>query len=447
LITFEANVHFFMNIPRLYDRLVASNQLRYESGQVIYWMSRDQRVNDNWAFLYAYFHSLQHKVPLRVCFCVVKNYPGAIESHLSYMMQGLRRVANDLTNLRIPFDLLEGDPVALIPDYIIRYKVGFLVGDFDPLRIKQQWLNTLIDVLKIPYHVVDAHNIVPFTIASGKAEYGAYTLRPKINKVLNDFFIPFPEVDVMKNQEDANGIPDLLKDVVVIDNPIDSIDNFINNNLKLYNEYANNPVMDITSRISALLHFGQVSSQRVALEVLEHYPDDENRKSYLEQIIIRKELSDNFCYYNKNYDSPDGFPSWAKKTLMDHMNDKRDYLYSLCEFEESRTHDSLWNAAQNQMRKTGFMHNYMRMYWAKKILEWTKSPQEAMEIAIYLNDKYELDGRDPNGYAGIAWSIGGVHDRAWGERPVFGKIRFMNERGCRNKFDVNEYVKINLIEK
>jgi deoxyribodipyrimidine photo-lyase len=164
------------------------------------------------------------------------------------------------------------------------------------------------------------------------------------------------------------------------------------------------------------------------------------REDFLEELIIRRELSDNFCFYNPDYDEFKGFPDWAKKTLDEHRKDTREYVYSLKEFEAGQTHDELWNAAQMEMVKKGKMHGYMRMYWAKKILEWTASPEEALKTAISLNDKYELDGRDPNGYVGISWSIGGVHDRAWGERPIFGKIRYMSYNGCRSKFDVKKYI-------
>lgn len=161
----------------------------------------------------------------------------------------------------------------------------------------------------------------------------------------------------------------------------------------------------------------------------------------MEELIVRRELADNFCYYEPNYRKISAFPAWALETLAKHEADEREYLYDLVDFEEARTHDPLWNAAQNQMVYTGYMHGYMRMYWAKKILEWTPDPQTAMDVAIDLNDRFNLDGRDPNGYAGIAWSMGGVHDRAWQERPVFGKIRYMNYNGCKRKFDVEKYIK------
>jgi deoxyribodipyrimidine photo-lyase len=165
-------------------------------------------------------------------------------------------------------------------------------------------------------------------------------------------------------------------------------------------------------------------------------------ESFLEELIVRRELSDNFCSHTPDYDSFSCFPSWARETLDRHRHDPRQYLYGPEQFEGAATHDPLWNAAQSEMVRTGKMHGYLRMYWAKKILEWSASPEEALETAILLNDRYELDGRDPNGYAGIAWSIGGVHDRPWPERPVYGKIRSMTFQGCRKKFDVDAYVRM-----
>ncbi|MBP1734596.1 MAG: Deoxyribodipyrimidine photo-lyase photolyase (Photoreactivating enzyme), partial [Deltaproteobacteria bacterium] len=216
---------------------------------------------------------------------------------------------------------------------------------------------------------------------------------------------------------------------------------FIEGKLGRYDSDRNDPNKDGQSGLSPFLHFGHISAQRIALEVMKENAAGESRDAFLEELIIRRELSDNFCFYNDQYDSVGGFPEWAKKTLNQHGKDKRPYLYSLEDFEGAKTHDDLWNAAQIEMVKRGKMHGYMRMYWAKKILEWTQSPEEAMNIAIYLNNRYELDGRDPNGYAGIAWSIGGVHDRAWNERNVFGKIRYMSYNGCRSKFNTDSYIK------
>jgi deoxyribodipyrimidine photo-lyase len=345
-----------------------------------------------------------------------------------------------------------------------------LVTDFNPLRIKQQWKKQVNENIKIPFYEVDAHNIVPCWIASPKQEYGAYTIRPKIKKLLPEFLDEFPKVKKQKapspnslpketpTEQEGNLKCDELRKSLKIDLSVKEVDwiksgekaainmlqNFITEKLHRYDSERNDPNSDSVSDLSPYLHFGQISSQRIALEVYKSDCSDDSKEAFLEELIIRKELSDNFCFYNENYDSINSFPDWAKKTLNAHADDPREYLYSLKEFEEAKTHDDLWNAAQLQMVNTGKMHGYMRMYWCKKIYEWTRSAEEAMKFSIYLNDKYELDGRDPNGYTGIAWSIGGVHDRAWFERDVFGKIRYMNYNGCKSKFDVAQYIRNNL---
>ena len=214
--------------------------------------------------------------------------------------------------------------------------------------------------------------------------------------------------------------------------------------LASYETQRNDPTVDGQSNLSPYLHFGHISAQRVAFDIQESDAPKKDKDVFLEELIVRRELSDNFCFYNENYDSFEGFPSWARTSLAKHRNKPREYIYSREQFEYASTHDKLWNAAQREMVTLGKMHGYMRMYWAKKILEWSKSPELAMEIAIYMNDKYELDGRDPNGYTGIAWSIGGVHDRAWGERRIFGKVRFMSYHGCKGKFDTEQYIKRNI---
>jgi len=223
------------------------------------------------------------------------------------------------------------------------------------------------------------------------------------------------------------------------------LDEFISNRLKDYDTYRNDPNKKGQSDLSSYLHFGQLSAQHVALEVRNAKIEEKEKNAFLEELIVRRELADNFCFYNQYYNDFEGFPDWARKTLNDHRKDKREYIYPADVFEQAGTHDELWNAAQIEMNRTGKMHGYMRMYWAKKILEWTKNPEEAIKTSIYLNDKYELDGRDPNGYTGIAWSIGGVHDRPWFERPVFGKIRYMSSRGPQKKFDVQKYIANNSV--
>lgn len=206
-----------------------------------------------------------------------------------------------------------------------------------------------------------------------------------------------------------------------------------------YDKDRNDPGLDGQSSLSAYLHFGQISAQRVAKEVKKSDSPVKAKKAFLEELIVRRELSDNFCYYNKNYNKFDCLPELAKKTLDIHRHDKKAYVYSLAQLELAETHDEFWNAAQHQLIDTGKMHGYMRMYWGKKIIEWSQSPEEAFQIALYLNDKYELDSRDPNGYAGLAWCFG-LRDRAWPERKIFGKIRYMNADGLKRKLDMEKYV-------
>jgi len=210
-------------------------------------------------------------------------------------------------------------------------------------------------------------------------------------------------------------------------------------NLKLYEEHGSNPDYDVTSKLSPYLHFGQISPAYIYKRIKWN---DIKAEDFLEQLIVRRELSFNYIYYNDNYNQKltDILPDWAVETLEEHESDKREYIYSREQLENYQTHDQYWNAAQKEMVLSGYMNGYMRMYWGKKILEWTQDPQKAFDIILYLNNKYFLDGRDPNGYAGAAW-IFGKHDRAWQERQIFGKVRYMNKNGLERKFDMEDYLK------
>ena len=422
-------------------------------------MQRDQRVHDNWALLYAQQIALEKNVPLYVVFNLVPNFLQATIRQYGFMLKGLEEVEHELKRFNISFLLLSGNPEIEIPKFVCESDSSSLVADFNPLKIVRQWKKSVAYKIEIPFCEVDTHNIVPCLAASDKLEFAAYTIRPKIQRLLPEFMDEFPSVKKMKHQDLANEKIDWreIRDSLQIDFDVHEVDwitpgensaqtaleNFIKNKLMNYSEKRNDPNSNAVSNLSPYLHFGQISAQRIALMIQPLIENSESYKSFLEELIVRRELSDNFCYFNKNYDSFEGFPAWAKISLNTHRNDKRNYLYSIEEFEKAKTDDELWNAAQLEMTLKGKMHGYMRMYWAKKILEWSSSPEEALKIAIYLNDKYELDGRDPNGYAGIAWSIGGVHDRAWFERTVYGKIRYMNYNGCAKKFDVKKYVENN----
>lgn len=427
------------------------------SGAVVYWMSRDQRVHDNWALLFAQKLALEKQKPLTVLFNLVPNFLEATIRQYGFMLKGLEQTEKELEQYNISFFLTLGDPENEIPTFLKNINASVLISDFDPLKIKRIWKRDVAKKIEIPFYEVDAHNIVPCLQVSNKVEFGAYTIRPKIQKLLPEFLDEFPELMKMKSNNLLSEKIDWQKaeKSLMINREVKEVDwlkpgeqnaqqvlkDFLENRFDKYAEDRNDPNKNALSNLSPYLHFGHISAQRVALTVEQFYGNHPSSKSFLEELIVRRELSDNFCYFNPKYDSFEGFPEWAKKTLNEHRKDKREFVYSLEEFEQAKTHEDLWNAAQLEMVKTGKMHGYMRMYWAKKILEWSKSPEEALRTAIYLNDKYELDGRDPNGYVGCAWSIGGVHDRAWTERPVFGKIRYMNYNGAKRKFDVDSYIK------
>jgi deoxyribodipyrimidine photo-lyase len=220
---------------------------------------------------------------------------------------------------------------------------------------------------------------------------------------------------------------------------------FLEGKLDQFPELRNDPTLDYLSHMSPYLHFGQISPLFIALKASE--TKSPGTEAFLEELIVRRELSMNFVYYNKKYDLFEAVPEWAKKTLRAHKKDKRQYTYTLEELEPAKTHDPYWNAAQKEMVIKGKMHGYMRMYWGKKIIEWSRTPEGAFRSTLYLNNKYELDGRDPNGFTGVAWCFG-KHDRPWGERPIFGNVRYMNDKGLRRKFDADGYVKrVNLDKK
>ena len=427
------------------------------AGPVVYWMSRDQRVRDNWALLHAQDLALRHRAPLAVAFCLVPEFLGATARQYGFMLRGLEEVERGLAAKGIPFFLLTGEPRTVLPAFLNKNKAGLLVADFDPLKIKRAWKNSVARAIRVPFHEVDAHNIVPCWTASPKMEYGAYTLRPKLQRLLSSYLTDLPRIKKHPHLWPVNTVKTDWSRVHrrrMLDIPAGEVSwikpgeraalrtfkRFIATPLDRYYDDRNDPNRGGQSNLSPYLHFGQLSAQRVALEVLRADVRETSREAFLEELIVRRELSDNFCFYAPDYDGPKGFPAWAQKTLAKHLGDKREQVYTLKEFEEARTHDDLWNAAQLEMVKRGKMHGYLRMYWAKKILEWSRSPTGAMKTAIHLNDKYELDGRDPNGYAGIAWSIGGVHDRPWGERKVFGMVRYMSYNGCKSKFDVEAYI-------
>ena len=426
-------------------------------GPVVYLMSRDQRVEGNWALLYAQEKALERKVPLVVVFNLFLMPARTTLRQYDFMLKGLEEVATELATLQIPFYLLEGKVEDVMSDFVKKHHVGELVLDVSPLRYSVERRKRLAAVLPCAVTEVDAHNIIPVWQASDKEEFAAYTFRPKVHRALGSFLTEFPKVKKHTYAWDKK-VPVIAWQKVLKQLPLDAavgptaiipgikaakkvLKEFIATKLERYHEDRNDPTLGGVSGLSAYLHFGQISAQKVAYEIAKlHDVHKEAHDAFLEELIVRRELADNYCFYNTDYDRVEGAHVWAKKTLLEHKNDPREHIYTKEQLESASTHDDLWNAMQRQMVLEGKMHGWCRMYWAKKILEWTKNPQQAIDVALYLNDKYELDGLDPNGIVGVMWSICGVHDRAWNERNIFGKIRYMNYAGAKRKFDIKAYI-------
>lgn len=437
-----------------------AEKIKQGSDGVLYWMSRDQRVQDNWALIHAQHLAVKGSLPLHICFClIVPKSELSTLRHYSFLLKGLKEVAKECKKLDIQFHLLQGPPGDVLPGFVSDRNLGAVVTDFSPLREPQQWLKDVRKKLSkdIPLIQVDAHNIVPCWETSPKLEYAARTIRGKITKLLPAFLTDFPLVEkhpctatrTAKPIDWDETLASLEVDKTVGETEwakpgtkagVAMLESFIDVRLKLFDAQRNDPNAMALSQLSPWIRFGHLSAQRVALQVQQSGKKKGlSVASFIEELVVRRELTDNFCFYNEKYDRVEGAYEWAQKTLKDHAKDKRPYLYSREQLEKAKTHDNLWNAAQNQMVTEGKMHGFLRMYWAKKILEWTSSPEEALSIALYLNDRYELDGQDPNGFVGCMWSICGIHDQGWAERPVFGKIRYMNYKGCLRKFDVARF--------
>jgi len=429
-------------------------------GGILYWMSRDQRVQDNWAFLYAQRLALKLKLPLHVGFCLAPKILEAAIRHYGFMLKGLQEVESECKKLKIEFHLLQGEPTTCIPELVQNLNLDGVVTDFSPLRIPTAWNESLKKKLPkdVPFCQIDAHNIVPVWVASDKQEVGARTLRKKIHDKLDEYLTDFPPVIKHPHPSKVHAEEiswDKVESSLEVDREVKEVDwiapgtkkgleeisNFCLKRLRIYGDKRNDPNLKALSNLSPWINFGQISAQRCVLEVKEFKSKhSKGVDAYIEECVIRRELSDNFCFYNPKYDSLKGAANWAQLSLDVHRTDKRSPLLSQEQLEESKTHDDLWNAAQLQLVRQGKMHGFLRMYWAKKILEWTESPEEALRLAIYFNDKYSLDGRDPSGFVGCMWSICGVHDMGWKEREIFGKIRFMNYAGCKRKFDITAFV-------
>lgn len=442
------------------ERLTKLNERRTANGRyILYWMQAAQRAVDNPALEYAVGWADQLELPLVVGFALHEGYPGANARHFAFLLQGLAETAAALAERRIAFVLRRGRPVEVITE--LAADAAVVVADVGYLRHQRHWRGELARRLRVPLIAVEGEVCVPARAASDKQEYAAHTLRPKLNRLLDHFLEPptarapaLPADGLGLPGEDSDEDPDDWRALsakldcddgatpVTAHHPggtrqgLRRLEHFIAANLDDYAELRNDPAVDRQSGLSPYLHFGQLSPLRVVLEV--RRTGSPGAAAFLEQLVVRRELAVNWCLHNPAYDAYAGLPDWARRTLDEHAADPRPRAYNPAELESAATHDPYWNAAQRELLLSGKMHGYLRMYWGKKILEWTPEPAEALSTINRLNDKYSLDGRDPDGYAGAAWCLG-AHDRPWPERNIFGKVRYMNARGLERKFDIAAY--------
>lgn len=472
------------NTEILKKRIRGLNTNKSSNGKcVLYIMSRDMRVGANHALLAAQKHAIAKKLPLAVVFVLLQKSGFRAKEHYEFMLEGLKEVENALAAINIPFIMLIGKPYEVLTNAFYHYEPDAIYFDFNPLRGSRKLQEKVASSVNFPVYTVDTHNIVPVWVASPKKEVGAYTLRPKLHKFLSEYLqepesVQIHPVNWRGRVARISKLHKEIEDVIAkqISNRTEhqflsgstaasrQLDLFIQSKLENYATHRNDPSKGSQSELSPYLHFGQISALQVALRLQEearnlgsdlHFlhspkmPKPEEAQStrmdginsLIEEMIVRKELADNYCFYESEYDSINAAPTWAKLSLEKHMSDVRLTQYSFEQLEAGRTHDNAWNAAQKQLTKTGKMHGYMRMYWAKKVLEWSASPEQAITVLTRLNDFYSIDGGDPNGYAGIAWSVCGVHDRPWNERPVYGVVRSMVYDGLKRKFDITAYEK------
>ncbi len=428
---------------------------------VVYWMQRAQRGLDNHAVNVAVHVANALGLPLLVYFAGISNFPHANLRHYVFLNQGLPDIEEDLARRNISF-VMRRAPNESHTRLLLDAKAAMVIGDENPMREPERWRRELAGAIAIPFWTVDADVVVPSKLIE-KAQYGAYTIRPRLYKLLPEYLVPYenPSAEhawVRPSRFMADSVhEDMTRGWKEFDRSVgpvawkggthaalERLRLFTGKMLPDYEVQRNKPEADGTSALSPYLHYGHIGPQTIALAVDAAVKRDpalrSARDSYFNELIAWRELMINFVKYQPNYDNEACAEEWAKKTITEHARDEREHLYTLEQMERGETYDELWNAAQMQMVRYGWMHNYMRMYWGKKILEWTPDAATAFRICVYLNDRYFLDGRDPNGYGGIAWAIVGKFDRAWASRPVFGKIRYMSGASTGRKFDSKRYI-------
>jgi deoxyribodipyrimidine photo-lyase len=428
---------------------------------VVYWMQRAQRGMDNPALDVAVDTANALGKPVVVFLAPVPFYPNANLRHYRFLNQGIPDIAAALARRNVGF-VLRRFPDHSLLRFCDEVKPALVIGDENPMREPERWRQIAAKKLRAAFWTVDADVIVPSKLLQ-KAQYAAHIIRPRLQAQLERFLVAprnprahvawkkpkdlvslDPRIDITESWPLDRSVSPVTQWRGGTSEAFRMLRDFVEHKLRGYGTQRNKHETDHTSRLSPYLHFGHISPVTVALSVEKTDAPKADKEAFLNQIITWRELAVNLVKFHPDYDSFECGEPWAQRTLAKHAADPRPILYTESQLEQAETHDQLWNAAQMQMVNTGWMHNYVRMYWAKKILEWTRSPAEAHRIAVRLNDKFELDGRDPNGYAGIAWAIVGKFDRPWFEREIFGQIRYMSGASTGKKFDSKEYIRQNL---
>jgi deoxyribodipyrimidine photo-lyase len=429
---------------------------------VVYWMQRAQRGLNNAAVDCAVDIANELRLPVIVYFSAIPNFPNANLRHYVFLNQGLPDIEVDLAERNIPF-ILRRPPQNSLEKFLEEVNAAILIGDENPCREPERWRQVIAKRLRIPFWTIDADVVVPSKLFP-KAQYGAHVLRPKLYRELPTYLLPLKNPKAQHTwtrPKDFDSFPvssDITAGWKKFDRTVGPVEGFAGGShaarkrlqffvrrlLADYDKQRNQPTVDGSSRLSPYLHFGHIGPIEIALAVdaaaKNHASLKLARDSFFNELLVWRELAVNFVKYTPSYDSAECAEPWARQSLAEHARDPREWTYTLEQLERGETHDELWNASQLQMVHFGWMHNYMRMYWGKKILEWSRDPATAFAHAVALNDKYELDGRDPNGYAGIAWAIVGKFDRAWFDRPIFGKVRYMSAASTGKKFDSQGYI-------
>jgi deoxyribodipyrimidine photo-lyase len=456
-------------LSRLFDQprvLVRRGGAPLKDGRcVVYWMQRAMRIVDNPALDVAIEAGNLLGLPVVVFFSVIPNYPNANLRHYHFMAQGLRDVAEDAAERGVGF-VVRRHPENSLEAFLAEVDAALLIGDENPCRAPERWRRVLARKLRLPYWTVDADVVVPSQVFD-RSFVLLHHFRPHLKAELPKYLVAPPKIMPLHKWKPWKSLAsfslsgNITEGFSKLDRSIGPVDSFtggthaalkrlrtfVDLELKDYEETRNHPEVRGTSRLSPYLHFGHIGPLTVALTVEKAVRQGKasaaTRDKFLEQLIGWRELSVLFVRHTPEYDTWECAAPWARKTLIEHAGDPRPRHYSLQQLERGETADELWNAAQREMVATGWMHGYLRMYWAKKILEWAPDPARAFEWAVDLNDRFELDGRDPNGYAGIAWAIVGRHDRPWFNRPVFGLVRTMTGASTAKKFDAGRYIRQN----